>query len=122
MATKKTARPVDTRPPIQTVDQLMKHFGIEDIAVIENTSDNHDKLYVIMTAKSEDGAQMARFWGRWGKALSPKVEHIQGGEFDAILDSKIKEGYEPVENYDRLEGCGYVETIAQTLDENIEIY
>ena len=60
--------------------------------------------------------------GRWGKALSPKVEHIQGGEFDAILDSKIKEGYEPVENYDRLEGCGYVETIAQTLDENIEIY
>ena len=34
MATKKTARPVDTRPPIQTVDQLMKHFGIEDIAVM----------------------------------------------------------------------------------------
>ena len=100
---------------VDSIEGLIGAYQIQDIAVVEMT-DGHDKVYVILTIEEGGETYLVRFWGKWGSSLQHKIEKIQGGEFDAILQAKLEKDYTPVESYERLDQHSYSGQMAEVLE------
>ena len=81
---------IEGQTVLEQLEELIDEYGYKDITVLVNKSDGHDKYWACAVRESDERLEMIRAWGGIGNAPSAKKEFINGSEFDAILDKKLK--------------------------------
>jgi len=82
----------------EQIDDLMDKFNLDDLTILENVTDGHNKVYILLRGSlPESGEQfMIRLWGKHGNVLANKTEAIDDvSEYDDLIAQKLspRKGY-----------------------------
>jgi len=63
-----------------------------------NTNPGHNKIYIFVVAVHKKHTYLARFWGKYGAALTGMYDLYDQEVFQKLIDEKGTEGYKILDN------------------------